>query len=136
MPKKKLYFFILGFALTGYSWIAWNHFIFDTNRRPLNVCMFKLATGLPCPSCGTTHAVISITKGDFRTALDENILGFPVSVLLLVLPFWIAADLVLKKESFYGFYLRMENWLRKRWIAGFAILFILANWAWNIYRAL
>ena len=51
--------------------------------------LFRQVTGIPCPSCGTTHAILSITKGNFRQALDENILGFPATLMLVIFPVWI-----------------------------------------------
>ena len=136
MRKKTLYFFILGFALTGYAWIALNYQLLKAERPALNVCLFKLATGLPCPSCGTTHSVISITRGNFKTAVHQNILGFPAAILLLVLPVWVLFDLILRKEHFYVFYLQVESFLRKKIVAFPLIIFILANWAWHIYQSL
>jgi hypothetical protein len=135
MPKKNLYLLILGFALAGYSWVILNHYLINTNAPVLNVCLFRQVTGIPCPSCGTTHAVLSITKGNFRQALHENILGFPATLMIVVIPAWIVADLLLKKQSFYKFYFRSESFLRRRWVAWSALFLLLANWALNIYRS-
>ena len=134
MPKNKLYLLILAFALVGYSWIILNHYLFKMNKPTLNVCLFRKVTGIPCPSCGITHAVLSITKGNFRQALDENILGFPAALMLVIFPGWILIDLVRKKESFYRSYFWMESFLRKKWVAWSALAFLLANWGWNLYR--
>lgn len=134
MPKKNLYLLILGFAFAGYSWVILNHYLLKSDKPLVNVCLFRQATGVPCPSCGTTHAVLSITKGNFRQAVDENILGFPAALMLVVIPAWILADLLLKKQSFYRFYIRSEAFLRNRWAAWSALLLLLAIWAWNLYR--
>ena len=134
MPKKKLYLFILGFALAGYSWVLLNQYLIQTSKPVFSVCLFRNVTGIPCPSCGTTHSVMSITKGDFGQALNENILGFPVSIMLVLFPVWILWDLIRNKESFYQFYLRSEFLLRKKWVAWSALVLLLANWGWNILR--
>ncbi|TRZ74960.1 MAG: DUF2752 domain-containing protein [Bacteroidetes bacterium] len=134
MPKKNLYLLILGFALAGYSWVILNHYLLKTNKPTLNVCLFRQATGIPCPSCGTTHAILSITKGNFRQALDENILGFPAALMLVIFPVWVLIDLIRKKESFYYFYFWAESFLRKKWVAYSALVFLLANWGWNIFK--
>lgn len=134
MPKRKLYLFILAFALAGYTWIILNHYLLKMNKPTLNVCLFRQVTGIPCPSCGITHAVLSITKGNFRKALDENILGFPAALILVIFPVWILIDLVRKKESFYRFYFWTESFLRKKWVAWSALVFLLINWGWNIFR--
>jgi glucan phosphoethanolaminetransferase (alkaline phosphatase superfamily) len=39
-------------------------------------CPFKILTGIPCPGCGMTRAILSITKGDFREALNYNPFSF------------------------------------------------------------
>jgi hypothetical protein len=134
MPKKNLYFLILGFALAGYTWVILNHYLLSANKPTLNVCLFRQVTGIPCPSCGTTHSILSITEGNFRRALHENVLGFPAALILMIFPVWILTDLFLRKESFYQFYSRSESFLRKKWVAWSALLLLLANWGWNIYR--
>jgi hypothetical protein len=134
MPKNKLYLFILGLALAGCSWIILNHYLRQANKSSYNVCLFRQVTGIPCPSCGTTHAVLSIAKGKFRQALDENILGYPVLLMLVLFPLWILYDLIRRKESFYRFYLWAESILRKKWIAWSALIFLLVNWGWNIFK--
>jgi hypothetical protein len=134
MPKKKLYLLILGLAFTGYSWVILNHYLLKTDKPTLNICLFRQATGIPCPSCGTTHAVLSITKGNFRQALNENILGFPVALMLVIFPVWILIDLIRKKESFYQFYFWAESFLRKKLVAYSAVALFLANWGWNIFK--
>ena len=134
MSKKKLYLLILGLALTGYSWVIMNHYLSKMNKPTLNICLFRQVTGIPCPSCGTTHAVLSITRGNFRQAVNENILGFPVALILLIFPVWILTDLIRKKESFYKFYYWVESILMKKWVAYSALAFLLANWGWNILK--
>jgi len=134
MSRKKLYLFILFLAFAGYSWIILNHYLLQANKSVVSVCLFRNVTGIPCPSCGTTHAVISIATGDFRKAFHENILGFPVAAMLLVFPLWILIDFLLKKESFYGFYKRTEMVVRKKWIAYLFLLILLAIWGWNLFR--
>jgi len=39
-------------------------------------CPFKTLTGIPCPGCGMTRAILSITKGDFQEALNYNPFSF------------------------------------------------------------
>jgi hypothetical protein len=51
------------------------------------VCPSKVVYGLPCPSCGTTRAIISIAKGDFLVALSYNFLWavlLPIGIVLLI----------------------------------------------------
>ncbi len=135
MSRKNLYLLVLGFAFAGYSWVILNHYLITNNKETVNVCLFRQVTGIPCPSCGTTHSILSIAKGEYRQALNENILGFPAILMLLIFPAWILIDLLRKKESFYSFYFRFETILRKKWVAWLALGLLLANWGWNIYRS-
>jgi len=45
------------------------------------VCPFHAFTGLPCPGCGTTRAVLALAHGDLAGAFGWN----PLAVLTLVL---------------------------------------------------
>jgi hypothetical protein len=134
MPKRKLYLFILGFALTGISWVFLNHYLAKAHKTSVNICLFRQVTGIPCPSCGTTHAVLSIAQGRFGKAAYENILGYPLLLVIIILPLWILADLYRKKDSFYRFYRKAEIFLRKKWIAWPVILLLLINWGWHVFR--
>ena len=46
--------------------------------RSINVCLFNLATGLPCMTCGLTRAFHAISHGHLRQALAYH----PLSLLL------------------------------------------------------
>ncbi|MGN6567993.1 MAG: hypothetical protein ACTHJ0_08580, partial [Flavipsychrobacter sp.] len=70
----------------------------------------------------------------FADAIYYNPIGFIIGIAMLIIPIWITADLLMKKESFYIFYRRLEQLLRKRWVAIPVILLIACNWIWNIYK--
>ena len=46
-------------------------------------CMFKKITGIPCPTCGMTHAFTCISRGRLNDALNYNILSFPLYAFFL-----------------------------------------------------
>jgi len=46
---------------------------------PFSFCPFRAATGLPCPGCGMTRAMLSLGQGKLLDAVDFN----PFSVPLL-----------------------------------------------------
>jgi len=46
-------------------------------------CAFRSLTGLLCPGCGNTHAVLCLLRGDVLGSLRNN--PFPLSALLLLL---------------------------------------------------
>ncbi len=136
MQKKWLYLLILACCMTGGIWVACNsiNYASASSHNMVSVCLFKAATGLPCPSCGSTKSVVDITRMHFADALYANPIGFIVAILLVILPFWIVADLATHKQSFYNFYNAAELIIRKRWVAISLILLVAANWAWNIYK--
>ena len=136
MSRNKLYILILFLTLAGYSWIFWNVHQFRASEKPVNTCLFRNITGIPCPSCGTTHSVISIMKGEFREAGKENPLGFLITLMLIVFPFWILADLFLRKRSFYDFYQKTEGLLKRKWLAYPAVILLLIIWILNIHTYL
>jgi hypothetical protein len=39
-------------------------------------CPFKALTGIPCPGCGMTRAILAVTKGDFHGAFSYNPFSF------------------------------------------------------------
>jgi cell division protein FtsW (lipid II flippase) len=98
--------------------------------------MIKYVTGFPCPSCGTTRAVQLLFKGDFIASVLTNPFGIIVSGSMLFLPFWIVIDLILKKETFYRFYNKMECLLKQKKIAIPLIILVVLNWIWNINKGL
>jgi len=66
--------------------------------------------------------------------MQYNPIGFILGLGMFVVPVWILADLLNKKESFYTFYRRFEALLREKWVAIPVILLIACNWIWNIYK--
>jgi hypothetical protein len=136
MQKKWLYFFVIVCSVAGGVWVIWNR-VYYTASDPhtgMNACLFKAATGLPCPSCGSTRAVLDITRLHFADALYANPLGFIIALAMIVFPFWILYDIAARKQTFYNFYTTTEFVIRKRWVTVSMILLIAANWVWNIYK--
>ena len=63
-------------------------------------CVFRKATGIYCPGCGSTRALRALFKGDFFAALRYN----PFSVAAL---FALPAFLVLRRPQFRVVYYRL-----------------------------
>ncbi len=62
-------------------------------------CIFRKATGIYCPGCGSTRALRALSQGDFLAALRYNPLTIAV---LFALPFL----LVLRRPKFRAVYYR------------------------------
>jgi len=134
MTRNRLYL-LLGAALCGgYAWLAWQL------TRPMHYaftpCIFKHATGIACPSCGTTRSLEHIVQGHMGQAALTNPIGYIVAAIMLVAPFWLLYDVAFKKNTLYHNYKQTEATLKKPHIALPLIGLVLLNWAWNIYKGL
>jgi hypothetical protein len=89
-------------------------------------CPFHALTGVPCPGCGTTRALVALAHGDFAGALAFNPLATAAllagGAACLLAPVWILAG---------GTVPTLAPALPRR--ARLAlVLAIAANWAWLI----
>ncbi|MEY3577428.1 MAG: hypothetical protein RL394_1011 [Bacteroidota bacterium] len=133
ISRRNLYVLIMLFCLSGYTWL-----VMHLDSRWANVvgpvCVFKKATGIPCPSCGATRSMIALINGDFLKAVLWNPIGLLLLGGLAIFPFWLLHDLALKKNSFHLFYASVEKTIRQKHVAWPLIVLILLNWCWNIYK--
>ncbi|HEY7462551.1 MAG TPA: DUF2752 domain-containing protein [Gemmatimonadota bacterium] len=51
-------------------------------------CPFRALTGLPCPTCGTTRAMLALANGHPGAALLENPLAIAVALTALAAGVW------------------------------------------------
>lgn len=49
------------------------------------LCLLRLTTGIPCPGCGMTRALLSALRGDFAAALAFHPLWWTLPLLALLL---------------------------------------------------
>lgn len=137
MDRKKLYFIVIIACTAGYAWLAIAYFFnIVISNNGINACIIKEATGLPCPSCGSTRAIYSLLQGQFKSAVLINPLGILLLTCMVVFPIWVIYDLTTLNKSFFIFYQKVENLLKRKTIAISAILIVLGNWLWNIYKGL
>jgi hypothetical protein len=134
--RLKLYL-LLGIAcLAGYTWL----YLSMTNNSPqrdmMEVCLIKHVVNIPCPSCGSTRSVISLAKGEFLQALEINPLGYVVATIMLLIPFWIIFDIMIKRKTLFEFYQKTEMFLKRPRFAIPLILLVIINWVWNITKGL
>lgn len=122
---------IFGLLTTGsLIWLIWNILLPDGTA---SVCMFHQATGLPCPSCGTTTSVLHILNGNFNEAFEKNMLGFPAFIALLLFTCWLGFDFISRKQTFFTAYQASENWIKKHPLVLATMLTCVAlNWIFLI----
>jgi hypothetical protein len=137
MNRNKLYTFLFAACIAAYAWLFIDFvYLQPHGKDATSPCIIKNVTGIPCPSCGSTRAIVSLTKGNLADSLRWNPIGLLLSLILAITPFWTALDLIQKKESLWQFYQKTEVFIRKWYIAVPAILLVIANWVWNIYKGL
>ena len=132
--RNKLYAFITISLFLGYAWIVIGYTGSIKGYQATSICFIKHATDLPCPSCGSTRAILLLLKGDFLESLQMNPIGILLFIMMLCLPFWILHDCFTLKNSLLHFYKAAENKLRQKSIAIPSVTLILMNWIWNIYK--
>ncbi len=133
MTKNRLYHTFTIACLAAYLWLFYAS-SYDQLFPRFEMCVFKNATGIPCPSCGSTRAVLLLSKGDIVGAMLMNPIGILLGIILLTVPLWMLYDVLFQKETLLNFYRKTEQILKRKWIAIAVITLILANWIWNIYK--
>jgi hypothetical protein len=101
--------------------------VLGLHRLPFPVCLFKLTTGLPCPTCGSTRAAAHLAHLELAQAFAMNPL---TTAGMLVIVAWAAADaLLLARGRALDLEVgsRMGNLLRVA-----AVLAVAVNWAYLI----
>ena len=59
---------------------------------PIDLCLLKRMTGLPCPTCGLTRAVCSALQGDWAASLGFHPAGILVVVSVLGWVTWMSLE--------------------------------------------
>lgn len=134
MSRSKLYAILTIACAAGYVWLLLNSNKIIVRSDNPGICLFKRISGIPCPSCGTTRSVIELLHGDILGAILWNPFGLIVGSVLLFVPFWITADLLLHNDSLFRFYVSIEHLFQKKRIAFWALVLVVLNWIWNIYK--
>lgn len=135
LTRNRFYLYLFIACLLGYGWIALvGQLKPEEVANTYEVCLVRHITHIPCPSCGSTRSVLSIMQGDLSGGLYWNPLGYVIFAIMVVSPFWIGYDVLLKKDTYYHFFLRFEETLRRKTVAIPAIGLLLLNWIWNIWK--
>lgn len=134
--NKKIYWILGSLSLIGYAWIGFNAGHIHQHET-LTLCLFKNVTGIPCPACGTTRSILLLLNGNFMDAFTLNPFGVLAAVLLVIIPGWIAWDILKKKSSLLFMYRLTEQKIQTKKALYLPMIGLtLLNWFWNITKEL
>ena len=128
---------VLALCIAGAGWVAWNASAAGTEGGPTTTCLFRMATHLPCPSCGTTRAIVQAVRGDIAGSLATNPFGLADLFGMTILFVWSASDLLSRKDLLFRFYRKAEECIAgRKWIAAAFCGVVVLNWIWNIAKGI
>jgi hypothetical protein len=136
LDRNRLYSTLLIACLAGYIWLYLNITKNFAESKSVEVCLIKHTTNIPCPSCGSTRSIISLTNGDFVGAFNLNPFGYLIALIMLISPIWIIADFTMRSNTLFNFYQKVETYLKRPKYAVPLILLVVINWVWNILKGL
>lgn len=136
LDRNKLYSILLIACLAGYIWLYFSITKNLAESKSVEVCLIKHTTNIPCPSCGSTRSIVSLTKGDFIGAFALNPFGYLIASIMLISPIWIIADYTMRRNTLFNFYQKVETYLKRPKYAVPLILLVVINWVWNILKGL
>jgi len=134
IDRNRLYSILLIACVAGYIWLYFSVTKNITESKSVEICLIKQVTNIPCPSCGSTRSVISLTKGNFVEAFDLNPIGYIVALIMLISPIWIISDVIFRNNSLFKLYQIIESHLKKTKYAIPLVLLVIINWIWNITK--
>lgn len=133
--RNKLYWILFIACLTGYIWFYLSYKASNsTHQNNVGRCLIKYVTDIPCPSCGTTRAIILLSKGNFIETLYLNPMGYLVALIMIVAPVWICVDVLTRRSSLFAFYQKIEHYLKQPKYAIPLVVLVILNWIWNIIK--
>jgi hypothetical protein len=136
LDRNRLYSILAIACTAGYIWLFYGLHVNQPKKKHVEVCFIKHFTNIPCPSCGSTRSVISLTKGHFKEALEINPLGYIIAIIMLLAPLWMIIDIANKRETLFEFYRKIEHCLNRPQYAIALILAVVIIWILNILKGL
>jgi len=101
-----------------------------SNHNHQTLCLFKLATSIPCPGCGMGRATLALLNGDIPLSFSYNILCIPFTLAIIISLAWLTIDILIKRETFFKFV--KQDISNKYKLLLFGLLII--DWTINIIR--
>lgn len=130
--RGRLYSLLLLLITYGYIWLYVSN---DSSWEfGWNGCLTRYFFHIPCPSCGTTRAVHAAFHGEWLESLYFNPLGILLAGMMVIIPIWILADVLIGSATLLHAYCFIEKKLRQWPYALTGILAILINWIWNLVK--
>jgi hypothetical protein len=111
-----------GVTLTGASWLI--------AGLPVPRCAFHLITGCPCPTCGTTRAILALVHGHPLAALSWNPLAIAALAFFIPLNLYSALAVSTRIPR-----IRLNLSPPETRLLGLIFTFLVAsNWAYEIHH--
>lgn len=130
--RKHIYRTVLILGFLGYCWVAYS---FATDGHGIwQGCLIRQFLHIPCPSCGSTRALMRVLNGDIVGAAMLNPIGIVLLFVLLVFPPWVMIDLIRGSSSMYYCYRAFERFIVRPLPAIILIMLLLSNWIWNFNK--
>ncbi|MCK9996871.1 MAG: DUF2752 domain-containing protein [Candidatus Krumholzibacteria bacterium] len=93
-------------------------------------CPLRDMTGVPCPTCGGTHAAVALAHGRWADAFAANPL---ITAGLVLFGIWLLTGILSTMAPGLRRDLVLTS-MEKRTARILAVLSFLAAWAWEIFR--
>jgi len=109
--------FYAGWAILGFSLVLWLFYLIDPFKIGLKMlrlpCILNYITGLYCPGCGGTRAVISLFKGRFY----QSFVYHPMVIYTAVICGWFMISQLIERVSKHKIKIGMKYRDIYLWIA-------------------
>ncbi len=68
--------------------------LFVTKSDMPSICLIRQITGLKCPGCGMSRALLSLIQLDIKTAVGYNLLALPILIYIIYIMICAAASYI------------------------------------------
>jgi hypothetical protein len=129
-PRNRLYAGLIGIGGAGVVWLV----VDGATDGTWTPCLFKHLTGIPCPACGSTRAVLALFRGE--DVLAYNPLGIVTLAAASLALAMLCRDLATGSDSLFRSWRSAERFVRQPLVAAAGIAVMASNWMWAIARGL